>query len=216
MEERRKRSAALCTTLAVVVLVLMIKEGSNSTLPIAIPALQQLNGNAGGRFTSIIPGLGSTFYALGKLSVTVSTHAVGPRIVLAITCITNAIGMFMCAKQWLTVGWSLSQFSASQVWVACIGICSTWVDARHRGRTLGIVMGNGSDGGGILASLLFSLIFDAYGPAGWWLPFFISGMLIGRSLTLTFSVTLLHRRRAARRPDADAGPHRDPDPGREL
>ena len=180
------RSTAVMVTLSIVVVVLMVATGAaNTTLPIVLP---ELNGILGSAVVGTVPGLGSVAYALGKVSATILTHAVGSRVILSVTCALAAVGMQLCSLgtlAWLKAGWVLTSFGVAHVWIACMAVCAAWVDARYRGRTLGIVMGNGSDGGGALASVGFSLLLDWYGGAGWYLVFRVEAMLLLGAALLT-------------------------------
>ena len=59
-------------TLGLVMLTLALKEGSNTALSVALPALISY---ASG--TAEVPGIGARYYLLGKLTSTLLTHAIG-------------------------------------------------------------------------------------------------------------------------------------------
>ena len=207
------RRAAYALTMLLILVVLIVKEGSNAVLPIALPALQHVSAS-GRRITSMAPGIGAIGYAAGKLSVMLLTHALGPRVILSSSCALNAVGMAVCAiggAEWLPIGWATSQFAAAHVWVACVALCSTWVSSGQRGRTLGIIMGAGSDGGGILASLGFSFIFDVYGPSGWRLPFVIEGWLLAFTAVTIVGVLSNSPEESGFEPAEDEGQPPSPD-----
>mmetsp|Transcript_15558 Transcript_15558/g.40211 ORF Transcript_15558/g.40211 Transcript_15558/m.40211 type:complete len:505 (-) Transcript_15558:162-1676(-) len=187
-----RRRAATVFTLMLIVLSLLVKEASNVTLPISLPALLLSPSVGIGPAATKVPGIGSAYYCLGKVSMMCVTHRVGPRLVLIVSSILNCIGMVLCAAgsySLLVWGWSFQQFAAAHGWGVCIAVLSTWVERALVGRVIGIGMAIGSDGGGALASFIFSVLLDSDDSEAWRLPFYATAVALA-ALSLLLSIGL--------------------------
>lgn len=171
--------------LTLVMLTLVVKETSNVTLPVALPALLLESEPSGpGLLAANVPGIGSTYYALGKLTMVLFTHSLGARFILVVACLLGGVGMLTCtigSFTALSVGWSCTQFAVAHIWGASVAVFGCWVEPALVGRIIGIGMAVGSDGGGALGSFVFSLLLDAH---GWRAPFYLTGVAL-------FSVAVL-------------------------
>ena len=175
-----RRRTALLVTLCLIFLELCAKEMGVITLPATLPAISL---TVQGPVTTMLPAMGMVFYTIAKLSATVFTQAVGAKAVLVcVTCLAG-VGLLLCAAstryESLLVGWCLAQFACSHVWIASVGLVSAWVDGRWIGRVYGLVFSLGSEGGGVLGALIYSILLRAGGVERWRSAFALaSGLLL--------------------------------------
>ena len=171
----RQRSSALLLTLALICYAITTKEAGNMTLPSVLPALKDLDDGEGKNLIALLPGVGTGFYAVGKLSQIYSTYHFGGRAVLiaasfgmgvSLLCFTTAIPAAM------VISWCSSRFAAAHFWGAATRLIANWVQPGESGKAMA------SMGLACIGVALFSLAFGCMldvQPEGslWRGPFFL-------------------------------------------
>jgi sugar phosphate permease len=174
------RDAAVITTLALISFGLFVRVGCNTTVSVSLPELQALGFESS---VGLLPGIGTAFYACGKLSQVFMVHIHGGRTVLLWTFSVSCVGMFLFASgtmALMAVGWAASQFAIAHVWGAACHLMACWVDASMLGRATGLAFVPANDMGGILFPVFFSSLQRALpspSEAAAFAPFWLMGGL---------------------------------------
>lgn len=166
--EEDARSTSVLATLCVVILAMTCNQVSQLTLPVALPGILQSMDNAD--VVAILPGVGTAFFALGKLSVVVATHHLGPTLVLTGACFLSGAGLLLFALgSWSLqiIGWSTVSYAVAHMWGSSARVIANWVDDEHRGRAYGFSFGLATDGGSALASFVYGATLSRTGAEGW-------------------------------------------------
>lgn len=209
----RTRRTAVAVTLALLGLVVLVKEGANLSLPAVMPAISDLNVDGDGdAIVASLPGLGTAFYAAGKLSQIFATHGMGAGAVLVwITCVGGALSSSLVAighPVSMTVGWCGVSFCVAHVWGAGTAVAAGWFETRELGRVFAFI-GVAGALGGMLFSWLYGVIVDVP-PEGhiWYLSF----VMAAAALLVTGVLRLLLARDSAAKAGFAAPPPPPPPP----
>ena len=194
----RTRRTAAAVTISLLGLAFFVKEGTNLGLSAVLPAIDDLSVDGDGEaIVAGLPGLGTAFYAAGKLSQIFVTHAIGAGLVLVwIACVGGALSSGLVAigtPVFMTIGWCGVCFCMAHVWGASTAVAAGWFETRELGRVFAFI-GVASALGGMFFSWAYGAIVDVPPEGHLW---FLGFVMAAAALLLTGVLFLLLLRDSA-------------------
>lgn len=177
------REGALWCTLTLIGITSLLRSGVNTAL---YPAQQTEFTQRGFKeAVTLWPGIGTAFYALGKLSQIIVIDRLGVYSTCCICLFMSTLGTFITVSEvqiLLSAGVALNNFANGHMWGVGIRLLANWVPGEHMGTAISFALGACLDAATIIFGFVLSAMQAALKPEGSWgatyAPFLVFGGML--------------------------------------